>query len=186
MRLIFKSICVPILKLCLRLFYDSRYLKGKWFDDGISGWRWALRGVITQKFFGINRHASWPVGPFSRVVNPENITFDPDDIHNFQTFGCYFQCLGGGKIVIGKGSYIAPNVGLVTANHDMENLKGHCSGEDIILGEQCWIGMNSVILPGVTLGSKTVVAAGAVVTKSFLEGNCVIAGVPAKIIKKSL
>ena len=44
--------------------------------------------------------------------------------------------------------------------------------------------MNSVILPGVVLGPHTVVAAGAVVTKSFEEGYCVIGGTPAKMIKK--
>ena len=46
-----------------------------------------------------------------------------------------------------------------------------------------WIGMNSVILPGVTLGPGTVVGAGSVVTHSFPEGHCVIAGVPAKLIR---
>jgi acetyltransferase-like isoleucine patch superfamily enzyme len=43
--------------------------------------------------------------------------------------------------------------------------------------------MNAVILPGVTLGDHTIVGAGSVVTKSFENGNCVIAGNPAKIIK---
>ncbi|EOJ3081127.1 DapH/DapD/GlmU-related protein, partial [Acinetobacter baumannii] len=52
------------------------------------------------------------------------------------------------------------------------------------IGDKCWIGMNSVILPGVVLGNGTIVAAGAVVTKSFKQGNIVIAGVPAKIIKE--
>nr|WP_283244199.1 DapH/DapD/GlmU-related protein [Luoshenia tenuis] len=53
-----------------------------------------------------------------------------------------------------------------------------------MLGEKCWIGMNSVVLPGVTLGPHTVVGAGAVVTKSFPEGYCVIAGNPARMIRK--
>ena len=44
--------------------------------------------------------------------------------------------------------------------------------------------MNSVILPGVVLGDHTIVGAGSVVTRSFEEGHCVIAGVPARKIKE--
>lgn len=44
--------------------------------------------------------------------------------------------------------------------------------------------MNAMILPGVRLGDHTIVGAGAVVTKSFSEGNCVIARNPARIIRK--
>lgn len=43
--------------------------------------------------------------------------------------------------------------------------------------------MNSVVTAGVTLGPRTIVAAGAVVTKSYPEGFCVLAGVPAKVVK---
>lgn len=46
------------------------------------------------------------------------------------------------------------------------------------------IKMNSVVLPGVTFGPKTIVGAGSVVTKSFPEGQCVIAGNPARVIKR--
>ncbi|MBO8759626.1 type 8 capsular polysaccharide synthesis protein Cap8J, partial [Staphylococcus aureus] len=56
--------------------------------------------------------------------------------------------------------------------------------EDVKIGNYSWIGMNSVILPGVELGEHTIVGAGSVVTKSFPEGNVVIGGNPAKIIKK--
>ena len=53
----------------------------------------------------------------------------------------------------------------------------------IKIGDYSWRGMNSVITAGVELGPRTIVAAGAVVTKSFPEGFCVLAGVPAKKIK---
>lgn len=52
-----------------------------------------------------------------------------------------------------------------------------------MIGDYSWIGMNSVVTAGVTLGPRTIVAAGAVVTKSFPEGFCILAGVPAKVVK---
>jgi acetyltransferase-like isoleucine patch superfamily enzyme len=57
--------------------------------------------------------------------------------------------------------------------------------EPIKIGNHVWIGMNSTILKGVTLGDNSIVAAGSVVTKSF-PNNVLIAGVPAKIIKENI
>lgn len=54
----------------------------------------------------------------------------------------------------------------------------------MIIGENCWIDMNSVVLPGVMLGPRTTVGAGAVVTKSFPEGHSIIAGNPAHVVKE--
>ena len=54
---------------------------------------------------------------------------------------------------------------------------------DVVIGDDVWIGANAVILPGVTIGSHVVVAAGAVVTKD-VPANTLVGGVPAKIIKK--
>lgn len=169
------------------LFYNQKYFHGKHFNSkyygiGAEGWRWVINDYKGCKKLGKNKDCKWPVSPFVTVVNPSNISFDVDDLNNFHTYGTYFQAIG--KITIGKGTWIAPNVGLITANHLIENLNDHDKAKDIILGEKCWIGMNSVILPGVKLGVHTIVGAGSVVTKSFPEGNCVIAGNPAKIIRK--
>lgn len=166
--------------------YDEKYLTGKHFKGKFGGvctigWQWVCVDRKNCKRLGVNLDTPWPVSARTTVVCPKNITFHPDDLNNFQTFGCYFQ--GIGKIDIGRGTYIAPNVGIITANHDFTDLDRHLEPRSVILGEKCWIGMNSVILPGVTLGPNTVVGAGSVVTKSFLEGNCIIAGNPARIIK---
>lgn len=56
-------------------------------------------------------------------------------------------------------------------------------GKKVVIGDKSWIGMNSLILPGVILGSNTIVGGGSVVTKSFPQGHCVIAGNPAKLLK---
>lgn len=181
--------------LCIRLFlyyiiantigrivYPKWIFKGRHFK-GIrcEGWKWVCQGIFYQKILGFNRYIKFPVN-FRMVVSSNNIEFDADDLNNFQHFGCYFQNFSG-KIKIGSGTYIAPNVGIITANHDLDNLCCHNVAKDVIIGMNCWIGMNSVVLPGIVLGNHTIVGAGSVVTKSFKEGNCVIAGNPAKKIK---
>ena len=73
---------------------------------------------------------------------------------------------------------------LISANHDPNDYGQHAIARPIIIGDFCWLGANSVLLPGVQLGNHVVIAAGAVVTKTFDEHNIVLAGVPAKIVKK--
>lgn len=165
------------------LVYDRKYLTGRWFHHLYShGWLWVLKGFLWQKIFGFNRNTPWPVSPRMTVMIADNIVFHADDLNNFQGSGIYLQ--GFAKTEIGRGTYIASNVGLITANHNLKDLNEHDEPRSIILGEKCWVGMNSVILPGVVLGDHTVVGAGSVVTKSFEDGYCVIAGNPAKIIRK--
>lgn len=167
-----------ILRLFFSLFYDKKYLKGYYFDTKRAGWIWAWKGLTSRR-----KSTRWPIGRNVTISGTRQINFHVDDLHIFQSPGCYYQVIDG-DITIGKGTWIAPNVGVITTNHDCYDLAKHEKGEDIVIGENCWIGMNSVILPGVTLGSHTIVGAGSVVTKSFPEGNCVIAGVPAKVIKQ--
>ena len=168
--------------ICIFLRYDRKYTTGRYFKFGGAGYVWATRCFYHQTIGGRNDYVPWPVSPHMGVTSPQNIEFDPDDMQIFQLSGNYFQAIGG-KLKIGKGTLIAVNVGLITANHDIHDVHKHSEGRDIVIGKKCWIGMNSVILPGVTLGDNTVVGAGSVVTKSFPEGHCVIAGNPAKLIK---
>lgn len=94
--------------------------------------------------------------------------------------GCYIQ--GRGKIFIGDYVGLASNVVVISGNHDLYNQDIGVEKETII-GDHCWIASNVSILSGVVLGPRTIVGAGSVVTKSFPDGYCVIAGNPAKIIK---
>ena len=166
--------------------YDKKYIRGRWFygrAHGIvsQGWKWLVLDYRMCKKFKVNQDAGFPVSPMIRVVAPRNITFHPDDLNNFQGTGNYYQALGG--IEIGRGTYIAPNVGLISQNHDVNDPSERAPGKKICIGKNCWIGMNSVILPGVTLGDHVVVGAGSVVTRSFPQGYCVIAGNPAKKLR---
>lgn len=118
-----------------------------------------------------------------QYLGGHNIRFDNSSLNVFQNSGCYFQ--GFDNITIGKNVWIAQNVGIITANHDLVNPDLHTEGKPVYIGDRCWIGMNAVILPGVVLGENTVVGAGSVVTKSFEKGHCVIAGNPARLIKET-
>lgn len=166
--------------------YQKKYLTGRHFSNihhgvGAPGWQWAVKDWLECRRRGVNQDVPWPVSGCSRVICPENVSFHPDDLNNFQGIGNYYQ--GNGRIEIGRGTYIAMNVGIITANHDLNNLNCHQEAKPVVIGEQCWLGMNSVVLPGVTLGDGTIVGAGSVVTKSFPEGHCVICGNPAKKIR---
>jgi acetyltransferase-like isoleucine patch superfamily enzyme len=88
-----------------------------------------------------------------------------------------------GPVILGDYTQIAPNVSIISSNHKLEDLREHDIGR-VEIGEYSWLGAGAVVLPNVTLGPFTIVAAGAVVTKSFPEGYGVLAGVPARVIKK--
>ena len=109
----------------------------------------------------------------------KNISFGKNVFINA---GCHFQDQGG--IKIGDGVLIGHNVVLATANHDLEPSRSRkLHYKPIVIGDNVWIGSNSVILQGVTIGEWAVVAAGAVVTKN-VEPFTVVGGIPAKFIKK--
>jgi len=172
----------PALKWLLRPFFAPQYLSGRFFDDHLSGYRWAIRAIWQRNILRLARPLPFPANHAISISNPRNLIFHPDDLNNFQSFGIYLQNIGG-TITIGRGCYIAPNVGIITTNHNFLALDDHIEGEDVVLGEGCWLGMNTVVLPGVVLGNNTIVGAGSVVTKSFPKGKCIIAGNPARFIR---
>lgn len=172
----------PLVLYCLQFFFDKKYLSGHYFEENYIGFRWALRSLWQRNVLRLAPPYPWPVSLTCVISDPSRIHFSPNDLNIFQTQGTYFQNFDA-DIRIGAGVYIAQNVGIITANHSLSDLDAHEPGREIVLGDKCWIGMNSVILPGVVLGASTIVGAGSVVTKSFPQGAVVIAGVPAVVIK---
>lgn len=93
---------------------------------------------------------------------------------------CIIQ--GRGKVFIGDYVEVGPNCVIISGNHAISNQREVVRKETVI-GDYCWLASSSIILAGVVLGPRTIVGAGSVVTKSFPDGYCVIAGNPAKVIK---
>ncbi len=95
---------------------------------------------------------------------------------------CKFQDQGG--IYIGDDVLIGHAVVLATLNHDIDPEKRpQLHPAPIHIGNKVWIGANSTITAGVTIGENSIVAAGAVVTKD-VPPNTIVGGVPAKKIRK--
>ncbi|HEY6978405.1 MAG TPA: sugar O-acetyltransferase [Chitinophagaceae bacterium] len=100
----------------------------------------------------------------------------------FINFDCVFLDLGG--ITIKDNVLIAPKVSLLSEGHPVspEGRQSLVPGH-IHIKKNAWIGAGATVLPGVTIGENSVVAAGAVVTKD-VPANTIVGGVPAKVIKE--
>lgn len=99
----------------------------------------------------------------------------------FINHGCSFLDLGG--ITIEDDVLIGPNVQLITENHPLKPSERKALNlKSILIKKNVWIGAGAIILPGVTVGENSVVAAGAVVAKD-VPANVVVGGIPAKILK---
>ena len=82
-------------------------------------------------------------------------------------------------VFIGEESYVAS--GAIIFTHDFSRgLK-----MNTFIGKRCFIGANSIILPGVKIGNEVIVGSGSIVTKN-IPSNCVVAGNPAKILKRNI
>lgn len=93
-----------------------------------------------------------------------------------------------GPVTIGNSVIIAQNVVVSGLNHGYEDISQPISSQKvstskITIEDECWIGANVVVTAGVTIGKHCVVAAGSVVTKN-VEPYCVVAGNPARVIKR--
>lgn len=121
----------------------------------------------------------WPVSGKSEITHPDNIYVGINSNAGTRP-GCYIQ--GNGGIYIGNYVHFASNIGIISGNHDLYDQTKHVN-KKVEIGDYSWIGMGAIIMPGVKLGTRTVVGAGSIVTHSFPDGFCVIAGNPAKLIK---
>ncbi len=102
----------------------------------------------------------------------------------FVNHGCYF--MDGGTIELGENVFVGPYTGFYTAAHPTDYARRNQGLEwarPIRVGDNCWFGANVSVMPGVTIGSGCVIAAGSVVTTDIPD-NSIAAGVPAVVKKK--
>ncbi len=166
------------------LLKKNKYLYKKLhFINKITVELWIIN-FIFQRIF--RRHSKIPFSVnFTSTINETNIIYSEDEITltSFAVSGqCYFQSFNG--IILGKNCLFAPGVKIISSNHHYEDINRPIKARPIKLGDNIWIGANAIILPEVEIGDNCIIGAGSVVTKSFTEDNLVIAGNPAKIIKK--
>ena len=112
-------------------------------------------------------------------------------------YGCYCRIghdtfinhnaylMDGGGITIGHHYFIGPNCGMYTATHPVlaeERNQGLEKALPIVIGDNCWIGGDVTILPGVTIGSHTIIGAGSVVTKD-IPSHVIALGNPCRVLR---
>ncbi|BEV71673.1 MULTISPECIES: sugar O-acetyltransferase [unclassified Paludibacterium] len=91
-----------------------------------------------------------------------------------------------GEIHIGSHVMIAPNVQIYTATHSLDYLSRRewlTTAEKVVIGDDCWIGGGAIILPGVSIGPRSVIGAGAVVTRD-IPADSLAVGNPARVIRR--
>lgn len=137
------------------------------------------RARIIKKLLPHAAHGLWLQPPFYcdygyNIKIGENVFFN---------FNCVV--LDVAPVIIGSRTMFGPNVQIYTATHPLNYIERNSGLEyakPIVIGEDVWIGGSVVICPGVTIGNKSVIGAGSVVTKNIPD-NVFAAGNPCKVIK---
>jgi len=162
--------------------------------------------VSLGSYFMLNESAEIGVGGDGSLIIGDKVSIGPRciisttgssiKIANGTSF--FSDCLISGSVSIGESCLFAKNVTILSSTHQIygegtirendaifQDNPNHKLNDNVTIGDDCWLGSNSVILPGVSLGKGAVVGANAVVTKSFPDYS-IVGGVPAKIIGSRL
>lgn len=186
-------------------FKDNPKLK-KFFDWVIMNQvetrpRWYIR-LIAPLYQHRGKHSV--IHCSARMDTPPYRKFSLGDYSVVESFACINNAVGDvmigdhtriglhntiiGPVSIGKHVNLAQGITVTALNHNFKDSDKRIdeqgvSTNPVTIGNDIWIGANAVILPGVTIGDHSVVAAGAVVTKD-VPPHSLVAGVPAKVIKQ--
>ena len=137
------------------------------------------RRAVCAKLFGQFGAESIIASPFCCEFGA-NISIGKHTYINFNV-----TILDVGPVLIGNNVLIAPNAQLYTATHDMPFMarrSWQVYGKAITIGDDVWVGGGAIICPGVTVGARSIIGAGAVVTRDVPE-DVLVVGNPARIVR---
>lgn len=176
----------------------AKMLSGEWydanFDEGLIAERLAAAQVAynfnqarpgsPEQTEALRRLLGDGLGEGCEVLAPLYVDYGTNITLGEGTFvnhGCYF--MDGAPITLGSHVFVGPFCGFYTASHPLDARRRNQGLEKalpITVGNDCWFGANVSVMPGVTIGSGCVIAAGSVVTRD-LPDNSLAAGVPAEV-----
>ena len=141
-------------------------------------------GLINKGTINVFEKVRIQPGLRIETVNKHSII----EIHKNTSIGQNFHITSGGNLIIGENVTILGNVFITNIDHDYKQinipiLEQENIISETIIGDNCFIGYGAAIQAGTRLGKQCIVGTNAVVRGTFPD-YCVIAGVPAKIIKK--
>ncbi len=162
----------------------------------------AVKGLFSLSFvkaaesslgYYIHEHVTWRykmrygenlrVHASASIRNPQNITVGNNSHINYN---CCIWCGENSHIILGDNLLMGPGVKMFSTNHgtkkDAPMTFQDFTEADIVVGNDCWLGANVVLLKGVHIPDGCIVAAGAVVSKSLTEPYTIYGGIPAKPI----
>lgn len=135
------------------------------------------RARLMQELFGKETKA-WIEPPFYCCYG-SNITLGEGTYINMN---CSF--IDDGRITIGKAVMFGANVAIATVGHPIRpDMRGYMYTDPVTIGDNCWIGANVTICPGVTIGENTVIGAGSVVTRD-IPANVIAVGNPCRVLRE--
>lgn len=139
-----------------------------------------LRHALLQELFGSSGENLWLEPPFycdygSNIHVGDNVFFN---------FNCVV--LDVAEVTIGSRTMFGPAVQIYTATHPIEaheRMKGLEAGNPIAIGKDVWVGGGAIILPGVSIGDRSVIGAGAVVTRD-IPADVFAGGNPCRVLRQ--
>ena len=135
---------------------------------------------IFQKLIPLSFFVPWPVHRTSRVLSAHKIIRGENSAPGMSP-GNYIQAKNG--IQLGSNVLVGPGVGLISANHSKSDRFQWEPCDPIVIGDNVWIGMNAVVLPGIHIGKNAIIGAGCIVSKNVPE-NALALGNPCRIVMK--